>query len=93
MESRYHLSPDWRKQFKEDLKKTPKELPEQEYFFRWATEHLNFSLQTILRRKANIIEDIALYLLRERIAEKEREYNQKRNFYKNGGWKKEPNKM
>jgi hypothetical protein len=93
MEKRYHLHPDWRRQFKEDLKKMPKELPEQEFFFRWATQHLNHSLQTILRRRANIIEDIAFYILKDRIAEKERENNEKKNFYKNGSWKQEPNKM
>ena len=84
MEARYHLHPDWHKQFKEDLKKTRKDLPEQEFFFIWATHNLNPSLQTIVRRKANIIEDIAIYLLRNRIAEKEREENEKRNVYKKG---------
>lgn len=92
MEVRYHLHPDWYKQFKEDLKKTPKDLPEQEFFFHWATEHINPALQIIVRRKANIIEDIAIYLLRDRIEEKRREQENKTNFYKKG-WKNEPNKI
>lgn len=86
-EHRYHLHPDWQKQFVDDLKKTPKDLPEQEFFFRWATEHLNYALQTILRRRVNVIEDIARYILKDRIAEKMREDTERRNRYR-GEYKK-----
>jgi len=93
MEKRYHLHPDWHKQFKADLKKTPKDLPEQEFFFRWTTEHLNYALQVLVRRKANIIEDIAMYLLRKRIDEKNKEQDNRVKFYRGDQWKKEPNRM
>jgi hypothetical protein len=93
MEQRYHLHPDWHKQFKEDLKRQQKDMPDQEYFFIWATAHLNPALQILVRRKANIIHDIATYLLKKRIDEREREANEKRNFYRNGSWKTELNKM
>lgn len=93
MEKRYHMHPDWHKKFKEDLKKTPKDLAEQEFFFRWANENLNYALQTLVRRKANIIEDIAVYLLRNRIEEKRKEQEDRVKFYRGGSWKKEPNKM
>jgi hypothetical protein len=92
MERRYHLHPDWHKQFKDDLKKTPKDLPEQEFFFHWATQHINPALQTIVRRKANIIEDIAIYLLKDRIEEKRKEQEDRVKSYK-GAWKNETKKI
>ena len=92
MEKRYHLHPDWHKQFKADLKKTPKDLPEQEFFFHWATQHINPALQILVRRQANIIEDIATYLLQPRIDAKKKEQDDRVKFYRNQ-FSKETNKI
>jgi hypothetical protein len=89
MEGRYHLHPDWRKQFKEDLKKQRKDLPDVEYFFIWSNEHINYALKALVRRNANIINDIAAYLLRDRIEGKRKEQDLQRDFYRKGEWKKD----
>lgn len=89
MENRYHLSPKWRQQFYEELKKTSKDLPEQAYFFQWADHYLNVPLRTIVYREgADIIEEIALYIMRDRIREKKKEADEHRLLYRGGGWKR-----
>jgi hypothetical protein len=88
-EKRYHLSPKWYEQFKRELQKQARELPEQEFFFRWATEYINPALQILVRRNDNVLFDIARYIIKSRIEEKRKELEYKDRYYRNGQWKRD----
>jgi hypothetical protein len=88
LEKEFHLSKDWHIEFKKELLTVERGISEQEFFFRYACEHIDPALQRILRRKESVIFALSRYLIRHRIAEKRRQDKANRDFYHNGDWKK-----
>lgn len=88
MEKVFHLSKDWHVEFKKELLTVERGISDQEFFFRYACEHIDPALQRILRRTDSVIFALARYLIRDRIAEKRRQDQANRDFYLNGDWKK-----
>lgn len=73
---------------KKELCKVERGMSEQEFFFRYARQHLDPPLQRLLRRQDSVIFALARYLIKDRIAEKKKENNELREYYRSDLWKK-----
>jgi hypothetical protein len=81
MEETFKLSSKWRLEFQKQLAKSPRGIPEQEYFFGFLKEHVQPSLQVITQRE-DILFAMARYLIKDRIEEKRKEEESRHKFYR-----------
>ena len=88
LEKTFHLNKDWRKEFKKELTRMPRAVPDQEFFFMYALENIEPALQRLLRRNDKVIFAVARYLIKDRIKERKQESDAQKNFYKKGEWKR-----
>jgi hypothetical protein len=87
LEKTFHLNRDWYKDFRKELLKVERGMSEQEFFFRYCRQHIDPSLQRILRRKDSVIFALARWIIRDKIREKKKQENFLRNFYEGDEWR------
>lgn len=88
LEKEFHLSKDWYTEFKKELLTVERGISDQEFFFRYTTEHIDPALQRILRRRDSVIFSLSRYLIRHQIAAKKKQDQANRNYYQSGYRKK-----
>jgi len=87
MEKEFHLSKVFRKQFKAYLAKCPRERTEAEAFVRFGKEFFEEALNVIIQRKHSVVL-IFGYILKDKLAERKKEYDANKRFYRSDEWKK-----
>lgn len=88
LEKVFHLHRDWYADFKKELLKVERGVTEEEFFFRYATQHIDPALQRLLRRRDSVIIALSRFIIRDKIKEKKQQENHLKDFYQNETWRK-----
>lgn len=82
LEKVFRLHRDWYADFKKELLKVERGVSEEEFFFRYTTQHIDPALKRLLRRNQSVIFALSRFIIRDKVKEKKQQVNHLRNYYK-----------
>ncbi|HYC87433.1 MAG TPA: hypothetical protein VEB86_19505 [Chryseosolibacter sp.] len=81
LQKEFHLHSSWAREYRMELQKIQRGMPEQEFFFRFCRDHFDPALQKLLRRRESVIFALARYIIRDRIRDRKYEQANHRNYH------------